>query len=125
MSPDHSDWVRQAYEAFRRRDSDALGGLMDPDVEFRTTVETAHGLAGVEDWVRQMDELFDDFQIEVEETVEAGDRVVVLVHERARAKASGLDVDMRIGHVWTLRDGRAVAMRAYPTHAEALAAVGA
>jgi len=125
MSPDQAEWVRRAYEAFNRRDNDALAGLMDPDIEFRTTVETAHGRAGVEEWVRQVDELFDDFQIEIEETLEAGDRVVVLVHEHARAKGSGLDVDMRIGHVWTLRDGRAVAMHAYPTHAEARAAVGA
>jgi ketosteroid isomerase-like protein len=51
--------------------------------------------------------------------------VVVLVHETARAKGSGLDMDMRIAHVWTLREGRAVALQAYVDRAEALAALGA
>ena len=119
------DWVREAYAAFNRRDWDRLAEFLAPDIDFRTTVEATQGREGVEAWVRQADELMDEFHIEVEDTVEAGDRVVVLVHETARARGSGLDMDMRIAHVWTLREGRAVALEAFTDQAEALAAVGA
>jgi len=125
MPRESLDWVRRAYDAFNRRDWGAIDELLDPAVEWRTTVETFSGHEGVRTWVREADELFEDFAIEIEEVVEAEDRVVVLVHESARGRESGVAIEMRIAHVWTLRDGRAVAMHAYAGRAEALAAVGA
>jgi hypothetical protein len=50
----------------------------------------------------------------------------LLVHPDAyaRGKTSGVEVDMRHWHVWTLRDGKAVRWRVLSTRAEALEAVG-
>jgi ketosteroid isomerase-like protein len=47
------------------------------------------------------------------------------LHQRAVGKASGAPVDIHIGQVWTLRNGKAVRWRIYKSKAEALSAVGA
>jgi ketosteroid isomerase-like protein len=124
MPGENADWVSRAYGAFGRRDWDALGELLDPSIDFRTTVEATSGYAGVEDWIRQADELFEGFEIDVEEVIDAGDRVVVLVHERGTGRGSGVAIDHRLAHVWTLRDGRAVALESFTERDEALAAAG-
>ena len=125
MSRDTVDWVRRAYDAFARRDWDRIGDLLDPDIDFRTTVEAAAGRAGVEAWIRQADDLIEDFVIEIEEVIEAGeDRVVVLVHEHGRGRGSQVRIEQHLAHVWTLRDGRAVALESFVEREEGLAAAG-
>jgi len=42
----------------------------------------------------------------------------------ARGKASGVEVDARGGHVWTLRAGRVVRWQVFGTKQEALEAAG-
>jgi ketosteroid isomerase-like protein len=125
MSQETVEWVRRAYDAFARRDWDRIGELLDPDIDFRTTVEAASGRGGVEAWIRQADELIEDFTIEVEEVVEAGDdRVVVLAYEHGRGRGSGVQIEQRLAHVWTIRDGRAVAVESFVEREAGLAAAG-
>jgi ketosteroid isomerase-like protein len=56
--------------------------------------------------------------VEAEEILDAGDRVIVMIHHRGRGKASGIDVSQRCAMVWTLRDGRAIRMDMYATRKE-------
>ena len=56
----------------------------------------------------------------MEEYRAAGDKVVVIVRQRGRAKATGLPVDMHFGQVWTYRDGKQLRMEMYATPEEAL-----
>ena len=123
MSRENVEVVRRAYEAFNRRDIAALSTLVDPEVDFRSTVESHRGLEGVADFVRSADETLDDFTAIPTEIIDAGEQVVVVVHERGRGKGSGIEVDHRFAHVWTIRDGRAVAFHAFTTRTEALEAV--
>jgi ketosteroid isomerase-like protein len=51
-------------------------------------------------------ENFDEFRADVEEWIDARDRLVVTGHFRAAAKG-GATVDVRFAHVWTMRDGKA------------------
>jgi ketosteroid isomerase-like protein len=53
-----------------------------------------------------------------------GERVVVILNQRGRSKATGIPVDMRFAQVWTLRDGQAIRMQMYASPEEALEAVG-
>jgi ketosteroid isomerase-like protein len=125
MSEATVEWVRRAYDAFARRDWEQISALLDPDIDFRTTVEAASGRAGVESWIRQADELIDDFVIEIEEVIEAADdRVVVLVHEHGRGRGSQVDIEQHLAHVWTIRDGRAVALQSFVEREDGLAAAG-
>src|SRR3954447_21354428 len=42
-------------------------------------------------------------RVEAEEIVDAGDRVVVMVHHSGRGRTSGIEVDQRYAMVWTVR----------------------
>jgi len=67
---------------------------------------------------------WDDWELEVEDYLDAGERVVVIVNQRGRSKATGVPVEMRFAQVWTLRDGQGIRMQMYASVEEALEAVG-
>jgi ketosteroid isomerase-like protein len=67
--------------------------------------------------------VFDEFAIDPEEIYEQGDQVAVAVRQRARGEASGVEVEIRIGHLWTLKDGKAVRLEVFPAREDARKAV--
>ena len=67
---------------------------------------------------------WDDWRLEVEDFIDAGERVVAIVNQRGRSKATGIPVDMRFAQVWSFRDGQAIRMQMYASVDEALEAVG-
>jgi ketosteroid isomerase-like protein len=63
--------------------------------------------------------------VEVEELIDAGDKVLVLIHFGGRGKASGIDVEVRVWNLWTFRDGKPVAWTYFgEDRAEAIEAAG-
>ena len=72
------------------------------------------------DWL----DTWEDWEIELEQLVDAGDDVVAVVRQRGRSKATGLPVDMHFAQRWTLRDGMQIRMRMYANPQEALEAAG-
>jgi len=64
MSQENVDIVRQAWEAYRRRDNEAALALYDPEIEFELRSEGRidagdyHGLEGVQEFFRNWDERF-------------------------------------------------------------------
>jgi ketosteroid isomerase-like protein len=67
---------------------------------------------------------WDDWELEVEDYIDAGERVVVLLRQRGRSKATGIPVEMRLGMVWTIQDGQGIRMQMYASPEEALEAAG-
>jgi ketosteroid isomerase-like protein len=65
----------------------------------------------------------DEWELEVEEYIDAGERVVAIINQRGRSTASGIPVEMRFAQVWTLRDGQGIRMEMYASPDEALEAV--
>jgi uncharacterized protein len=124
MSQENVELVRRAYEAFSRRDFATVYAVMHHDVRFQTTVETHYGPDGVADWIRHADHTFDSFAIDVEELMDAGDRIVAVVHERGQGKDSGLSIDQRFAHVWSISGGRVLVFQSFTERAAALDAVG-
>src|SRR5919204_3147491 len=129
MPHENAELARKGYEAFARRDFDAALEMMDPDIEAHNPPEVPeaaihHGREAVRrDW-EQTIELFDDFLIEVEQYLDAGDELVVYLRYRARARGSGAEVDAPMAHVWTFREGKAIRLRQYLDRAQALEAAG-
>jgi len=82
------------------------------------------GAEGAMQFNAEWADAWDDWEIEVEEYVDAGERVVVILNQRGRAKATGIPVDMRFAQVWTLRDAQGVRMQMFASVEEALEAVG-
>ena len=66
---------------------------------------------------------WDDWELEPEDYIDAGERVVVIVNQRGRSKATGIPVEMRFAQVWTLRDGQGIRMQMYGSVEEAFEAV--
>jgi uncharacterized protein len=123
------DALRRGYEALNSGDLSEVHALLHPDIEWQE--DGAAPEAGVhqgrdtfETFLRSWLESFNDFRIEPEQIVEDDDRLIALVHQSGTGRASGIEVEVRIAHVWTIKDGRAVRWQSYPSREEALASVG-
>ena len=129
MSLSNAERIRRGYAAVDRGDIEAVRELFAPDIELfdRPEVPNAQsyrGWEGMAATVRDSQDTFEDFRFVPERLLEKGDRVVVIVTMTGRGRASGVPVEERIGHLWTLRDGLAVELRAFTDPADALEAAG-
>ena len=87
--------------------------------------QTYSGIEGATEFNADWAQAWDDWRLEVEDYIDAGDdRVVVIVRQRGRSKTSGVIVDMRFGQVFTIRDGKQHRMQMYASPGEALEAAG-
>jgi ketosteroid isomerase-like protein len=83
------------------------------------------GREGFLEFIRDWTEDFPDWSARVERLIDAGDdRVVALTSQSATGKGSGVPVELNLGMVFELEDGRIVRIRNYQSHAEALEAAG-
>ena len=87
----------------------ALAPLLHPDFESVAVWQGGTTYAGVEgfremwlDWLQP----WATYYVEVEEVIDAGDRVVVLVRDRGRRHEMEAEVGLVSGSVWEVRDGR-------------------
>jgi ketosteroid isomerase-like protein len=134
MSQENVERIRRGYEAFNRGDLAGAAKDFDPSFEWRISLQLPDSppdetYRGPEDIIRFWETwraAFDDFRIELEEIIDAGDHVIVFARVRGRGVGSGADVETpTFPQVWTLgHDGRPVRVEMYPGRAEALEAVG-
>ena len=134
MSQENIERIRRGYEAFNRGDLADAAKDFDPNLEWKIPFqlpdsppdETYRGPEDVIRFWQTWRAAFDDFRIELEEIIDAGDQVIVFGAVRGRGAGSGADVTTpSFPQVWTFGDdGRPVRVEMYPTRAEALEAVG-
>jgi ketosteroid isomerase-like protein len=122
--------LRGAYAAFNRGDIDAALEPLDDQIEWSEPAEfpggsTYHGHDGVKRYLTQSRAGFSEGSSEPEQFILAGDRIVVFVHAHIRPKGSDEWQDVRLADVYTIRNGKAVKMRAFADRQEALHWVGA
>jgi ketosteroid isomerase-like protein len=48
--------------------------------------------------------------VEIHEIYDAGDKVVVVVYQRGRARTTGMTLDMMFAQTWTIREGQLTRM---------------
>ena len=61
----------------------------------------------------------------IEEVIDGGDHVVTAVRISGRRRGSGVEVEMQVFHVWTLREGKVTRLTGgYRERSEALEAAG-
>ena len=121
--------LRDAYAAFNRGDIDAAVQLLAPDVEWSEPKEfpgggAYHGRNGAKQYLAQSRAAWAEVHSEPEQFIPAGDRIVVFVHARVRAKSTDEWQEVRLADVYTFHNGQAVSMRAFADRKEALKWVG-
>ena len=85
---------------------------------------TGQGLDGFVNGWRDWLEAYATYRISVEEYIDAGDKVVVLIKVRATTARDGVVVEHDPAVVWTLANGRVVAVRMYLDREDALREAG-
>jgi ketosteroid isomerase-like protein len=120
--------VQRLYAAMNARDVARAIELAAPDAEWIPDSRVAEGaIRGRDNVVRFfMDraEMFEQLRVEVERCWEKDDRVLVFLRVTGRGQASGAEFEIRIGHLWTVRDGLLVRGQGYGDRREALKAAG-
>lgn len=127
-SPGVEELIHQVIDAANARDFEALGRLpFHPEFEFHSLFSTSEGVTlvgieGLRTWTEEVDSVWDEFRVEVEQVWTAGeDRAAVAMRLTGRARASGVPLDQRTGQIWTRRDGLLFTSVGYSSPDEALA----
>jgi ketosteroid isomerase-like protein len=105
--------ARRFAETITSGDRPAALAVCHPDIEFESMLEITGsrylGHAGINRYFEDVQSAWEDWHVVVEQVTEAPDgRVVIVMTMRARGKGSGVSLESRTAHVWTLRDGRLV-----------------
>ncbi len=118
MSEENVEIVRRIYDAVERGDIDTVLALYDPEIEwvfgrspFRIFFkhDTYRGHEGLRRMIgERYHDAWREIEDEIEELIEAGDRVVSVVSSRGRGRASGVEVEKLHAGVWTFRAGKVV-----------------
>ena len=129
MSQANVEIVRLGYEAFNRGDVDAVLDLCDPDVEWEDIpsldIPAAVGKDAVRAYFETVMAAWERARREPVEMIDLGeDRVLVLCHVTARGRGSGIELDVDIGDLLTLRNGRVACWTSYASWAQARRAAG-
>jgi ketosteroid isomerase-like protein len=131
MSQENIEVVRRGYEAFARRDIDTVLAALDPAIEVRAGAgaevmgeELYHGHAGFLKYAQAWLESWDEYQLIPEEFTDIGGHVVTVYRAVGRGKGSGIMVEDRFAHLWTIRDSKAVRLEVFTEPDQALEAAG-
>jgi ketosteroid isomerase-like protein len=131
MSRGDVEFLREGYEALARGDMETFTALsrehLAPDFEFHHVWDGRifRGFEGTMEWISDTRETWDDYSQEVEEIIELGDVVVVVLAISARGGGSGVPVAQELAVVWTFAGGRAIEARSFASREEALEAARA
>jgi ketosteroid isomerase-like protein len=125
MSQSNVEIVRATVDAFQRGEREtALSYFSESVVWYPLVAGPYHGRVGV---ARQMEvwvEEFDDYWVQGEELIEAGDEVVLLWRHGGQGKGSGIRVEDEGATVFRLEDGQISHARVYADRRDALEAAG-
>ena len=135
MSQENVEILRTLGEEFQHRQHGRAFEFYDPELEWDASriakvspdlTGVYHGHEGVRAYWRRWLSAWSDLQFEIQDVVDAGDDVVVLIHnQRQWGKQSGIVTETPpYAMVFTFRGGKVVRWRMYPDQESALRAAG-
>ena len=118
MTDANVEILRDAYEALNRGDVEAALAVLEPGAEWcehseLPEADTYRGRGAIRRFLGDFLESWEEFHQETERLIDAGDTLGVFLHSRAKGKGSGVEVEGRYAHVWTMREGKGVRVVAY------------
>ena len=129
MSHGDVETLRAEYEAISRGDWPAVFREAHPDFELKTPDRglVPQTVRGRQEARRAFEDFFEPFEevlAEPQEFFERGDLIVVFFLLRSRPKGSSAVVEIRAGHLWTMREGKPARCEIFPEREKALEAAG-
>jgi ketosteroid isomerase-like protein len=130
VSKENVEFLRQGYEALERGDVETFKALsrerLDPQFEFHHVWDgrVFKGFEGTMDWLSDTQETWKDYKQEVEEIIDLGEHVVVVLGISAQGAGSGVPVAQEFAVVWTFDGDTVVRARSFTSRADALEATG-
>jgi ketosteroid isomerase-like protein len=131
MSQDNVELVKSAFDAWNRGEIEAFAEHAAEDVAWLEVSGRPEGgfseRLGRDRMRQSLETLFEaweSYHIELERIEDVGDRVVAIVREVARGRASGMEIEGRWGYLITLEDRQIVRIEAYRDAAVALQKAG-
>jgi ketosteroid isomerase-like protein len=129
MSQENVEIALTAVDAWNRGDRETWLALWAEEAEFyplraQLEGEPYWGHDGLNRFLAEMTEEWEGVRFEIDETRDAGEQVVGTGRFRARGRASGVELDVPLGVLTTVRYGKIVYARFFSEPADALAAAG-
>jgi ketosteroid isomerase-like protein len=130
MSERNLEVVRRGLAAFNEGNLDVLSELADPSYEWHTAKElpgsrVARGLEDVRDFMDEFLEQWDEYRLDVDRVIDAGDDLVlVLGRVEAIGVGSGVPLKTPVAYLSTLRDGKLVRTQVFLDQRAAAAEAG-
>ena len=126
--PEDLETLRGVYEEWARGEF-WNADVYDPEIvsvlgDSLPDPGTYKGIDGLDKGFRGWLESWRELRFELEERIPAGERIVVVFHQTGIGRTSGIRAEMEGGHVWTMRNGKAVRLEVHMSRAEALEAAG-
>lgn len=123
-----AELVLATIDAYNRGDLDAVLELVTDDMDLRPPSHLVDGVAfrghaGVRSWAARAAEMWSAAETKAELIAASGDRLVMAIDYDLVARDSGVPVNQRAYTLYVIRDGKIAASIAYPSEAEARAAM--
>jgi len=120
--------VQEIYEAFSQQDLEAILMLMSQDVEVIQSPELPwggvyRGHDGARQFLSRLAEHLEN-RVEIECLIDAGDHVAAVGRTVGKARATGLEFDVPVVHIWALSEGLVTRFEPYVDNPTLLAALG-
>jgi ketosteroid isomerase-like protein len=130
VSRENVEIVQQLTQAFNTGDMDRMLELIGSDFEaeispsFSAEPDTYRGHDGVRRYFQSFHDAMSKIRFHPERFWDFGESVVVDIRISAKGRQTGIPVEQRLAQIWSLRGGKARAVRSYESVPEALKAVG-
>ena len=132
MSQENVEIVQRGFDAYNRRDVEAMLEDLDPEIEWHPAISAPlegeatvyRGHEGVRMWVRDLDDVFAEIHAEYSEVRDLGERIVAIGQIRMRGTGSGAETESPLASVTDFKNGKAIRFRTYLDPRQALQAAG-
>ena len=108
MSRENVEFARSVFSRWNAGERSFPDAEIHPDVVLvsRLLGKAVHGRAGVRRYLREIDEHFGEWTMEIEDWRDAGDCVAALGHVRFQGRRSGVAFDQQVGILFEIRSGQ-------------------
>ena len=127
MSRENVEAVKRSFERFMAT-GEPDWAAVDQEVEVQDhdilDAGEYRGHEGVRRWFEDWGTAWAAYSFEPEEFIDAGDRVVAVIHLKAEGQSSGVELERQDAMVITMRDGKWIRVDYYNDRNQALESVG-